>query len=416
LYLGLNTDFSVSWFELPEDLMKGELREYKSAILELAECIEKNKPDRLIFVDHLPPPPLVLSYLSLVIDLEKLPPITFHIYGDFTYFAREWINAGELIKNHPLQFIVASDSQKKLLEGFLVKNKLINNGIEKLCFPVDSEEYYFNEIERDDFRKEHGLGPKDEIILYTGRISLQKNVDLLIKEFLKIKRNGKNYHLWLVGAFDDVGADLIGYESFAGYMFSKIQLILDNALPEQVEKIKFFGLQGKENLRKINSASDHFASFSLYHDEDFGMSPAEALSTALSCVLTDWGGYSSFRSDVDWSCSLVPVHITEYGLELDLNIFHDSILNGDNTKIERSKRALNFQKSFSVKSNVEKLEIILKKEPANFEGFTWILEQYGSALSINWSKSKFNKFLAPKKDGYYYDIYKNYISGLSHEK
>ena len=48
-----------------------------------------------------------------------------------------------------------------------------------------------------------------------------------------------------------------------------------------------------------------------------------------------------------------------------------------------------------------------------FKGFNWLLEQHTSAMDENWSKAKFNKFLAPKGSGFYFTIYKNYISKLS---
>jgi len=83
---------------------------------------------------------------------------------------------------------------------------------------------------------------------------------------------------------------------------------------------------------------------------------------------------------------------------------------------ERSQKSRNFLSEFSIEANIVKLERILKLPPVAFQGFHWLLEQHATALNLNWSKTKFNKFLSPKKDGYYQDIYKNYISGMNHEK
>ena len=421
LYLGLGKQFRIEWFSLHEDLLKSELQTYDSSIDQLLQCILKSKPDRLVFVDHLPPPPKVLAYLSLLTNLKKLPPIVFHIYGDFTYFAREWSYLNEILIGHPVTFIVASTSQKKLVNTFL--GQPTNESVFKLCFPVNEKEYYFDNKERHKLRAEHGLPEDDRVILYSGRVSLQKNVDVLIKEFLKLKKPTAGHnHLWIVGAFDDVGADFIGYESYHGYMFSKIQSLLETATSAQRSRIKFWGQQGKNNLRKIKSAADLFASFSLYHDEDYGMSPAEALACGLPSILTDWGGYSSFvesekKADPRWDCQLVPVELSEYGSEIVVDAFHSYV--SDFTPLgsgERQANSRTFLSEFSISSNVKILENILKAAPVGFSGFHWLLEQHATALNLNWSKTKFNKFLSPKKDGYYHDIYQNYISGMSYEK
>jgi glycosyltransferase involved in cell wall biosynthesis len=422
LYLGLGKPFSIEWFSLHEDLLKSELQTYDSSIDQLLQYILKSKPDRLVFVDHLPPPPKVLAYLSLLTNLKKLPPIIFHVYGDFTYFAREWSYLNEILIDHPVTFIVASSSQKKLVNTFLGQPE--SASVAQLCFPVNEEEYYFDSKERSKFRNEHGLSEDDRVILYSGRVSLQKNVDVLIKEFLKLKKpTAGQYHLWIAGAFDDVGADFIGYESYHGYMFSKIQSLLEGAPSAQRSRIKFWGQQGKNNLRKIKSASDLFASFSLYHDEDYGMSPAEALACGLPSVLTDWGGYSSFvdsaseKKSPRWNCQLVPVELSEYGSEIVLDTFQTILKNFTPLKSsERLAHSRAFMDYFSISSNRKVLASILKTDPVEFKGFHWLLEQHATALNLNWSKTKFNKFLSPKKDGYYHDIYQNYISGMSHEK
>lgn len=417
LYQGLGVGFELDWFELPEDLLKGEMKSNSSLVADLFRHIEATGPDRLIFVDHLPPPPVVLSFLSMQTKLTKVPPIIFHLYGDFTYFSKQWSYLNEVLEGHPVRFVVASDSQKRLVNEFLTDDFKAKSPIEKLCFPVNAKDYFFNIKERAEMRAELGLTDDDIVILYSGRISLQKNVDLLINEFLKIKKEGKRYHLWVVGSFDDVGADFIGYESYPGYMFAKIQSILDGCSADELKRIKFFGHLGKGALRVTKSAADIFASFSLYHDEDYGMSPAEALATGLTSILTDWGGYSSFASSRKWHCDLLSVDLSEFGFELGVNSFVELAENyvgkSDAVRFNHSKE---FLAQFSIEPNIEVLREILKKEGVPFSGFSWLLEQHAFAMNENWSKIKYNKFLAPMDKGYYPQLYNNYISGKTQEK
>ncbi|MBC7430361.1 MAG: glycosyltransferase family 4 protein, partial [Bacteriovorax sp.] len=268
--------FEIEYFELPETFIKEEINEDKAYILSLANKIKNYKPDSLVFIDHLPHPVRILNSLSLFISIRSMPPLVFHMYGDFTYFAKEWANLNFKYKGHPVKFIAASEAQKKLINFFLLEDKCT----EQYLFPVNEKEYYFNPIERKAFRHQMDIKPLEGVVLYTGRISLQKNVDVLVREFTHIvKASRHNVHLWIVGAFDDIGATFMGVKNHDGFMYSKMQKVLASLDPEVARLVKFWGIQKKEELRKIKAAADIFISLSLYHDEDYGMSPAEALAS-----------------------------------------------------------------------------------------------------------------------------------------
>lgn len=409
LYKKLKAPYQVDWFAVPVELLKSEVSSRDSAITLLKEKIQTFNPDRIVFVDHLPVPASILGHLSLHMNLNRLPPMVFHLYGDFTYFASEWLFLNTELRGHRLKFIVASQSQKRLVEQFLEKKE----GVHKLCFPVNRLDYFYSAEERKSKREELKVSKEDFIILYSGRISLQKNVDVLLEEFSRLKKNNPKFKLWIVGAFDDVGAEFLGYSTFNGYMFQKIQTLLQG-MDESVKKdVIFWGHKPKTELRKLKAAADCFISLSLYHDEDYGMSPAEALATGLPSLLTDWGGYSSFADEGDWDCKLVPVQISEFGLEIDcsqIGIEISRIISAGMNDKRRSEYSECFHRKFSIESNVSALENILKSEVPRFAGFNWLYEQYSNAMGMNWSKSKLNKFLNPDRRTFYYSIYRNYIS------
>ena len=197
-------------------------------------------------------------------------------------------------------------------------------------------------------------------------------------------------------------------------MFHKIQEILDLLPPHLREKITFWGNQKKEMLRKINNASDLFISLSLYHDEDFGMSPAEALATGLPTLLTDWGGYSSFMSK-EWCSDLVPVNITPFGLEISAFKMVEFIENTLKAKVDFSKRKLwsdKFLKEFSIEGSSWKLAEILKNETSTFDGFSFGLKFYQKEFGHSlWKLGKeISEELTPSSENYYYQVYQNYIS------
>lgn len=72
-------------------------------------------------------------------------------------------------------------------------------------------------------------------------------------------------------------------------------------------------------LQQAYNGSDVFVSLSLYHDEDFGYSPLEALSCGTPVVCTNWGGYRDFKKSLDKSHSveLIDVSLEENFLIVD---------------------------------------------------------------------------------------------------
>lgn len=408
-YKRLPKNFNLTWFDLPGHYIELEMSTLESPIINLSKRIMTERPDRIIFLDHSPNPAEILNKLSLIMDLDKLPAILFHIYGDFTYFSRDWLNLSPKLINHPIKFLTASLSQKKLLSHFTEDSSVVD----QFCFPVNSKDYYFDPEARDRLRKEYRVGPEDIVILYSGRISLQKNVDLLIKEYLKLITNSKHcVHLWLVGGFDDLGAPFMGVDTDEGYLFSKIESFLAPHPKTFTNKIKFWGLQTPEKLREIKSAADLFISLSLYHDEDYGMSPAEAMATGLPSLLTDWGGYSSFAS-TSWRCKLIPVAISEFGLQIKTSAIRDffegfveSYIN-DN---DRKRWSEAFIKNFSIEDNILKLESFIKGPFNLFQGFNWQLAPCAQLYGKSDSPKTIDPSTGPSDKNFYSQIYQNYIS------
>ncbi len=415
LYKGLSPlENEVDYFDLPEKFSKVEIESGEELISELAKKIKSFKPTSLVFVDHVPTPPKILGYLLYYLNMDELPPIVFHIYGDFTFFVNEWKHLGVKLKNHPVKFIVASESQKRLLSFFSHSDA----AIETFLFPVNEKNYFYDALERKSARQEFKVEDNEKIILYSGRVSQQKNVDILVQEFSHICEISDNRtQLWITGSFDDVGANFMGIKNFQGYYFAKMQLILESLPAEHVKKIRFFDHQSKEQLRKIKNAADMFISLRLYHDEDYGMSPAEALSCGLPSLLTDWGGYSSFASD-KWGCSLMPVEITTFGHKLNLSALYDFVQNNlkDDDIMIRLKRSQSFLKEFSIESNIGRLNTILAKDSHLFQGFKWNLGYFSNEYwSVN-PGHELSKQLNPSSDNFYYEVYSNYISANFSEK
>jgi glycosyltransferase involved in cell wall biosynthesis len=109
-------------------------------------------------------------------------------------------------------------------------------------------------------RKLH-ISPKDRILLYVGRLSPEKNVETLIKEFGLFRRD--NIHLLIVG----YGSDKQRLEKF-------------KSITEGGERIRFLGR--RTDVERFYSIADIFVSPSKH--EPFGQVILEAMAARLPCI------------------------------------------------------------------------------------------------------------------------------------
>jgi glycosyltransferase involved in cell wall biosynthesis len=110
-------------------------------------------------------------------------------------------------------------------------------------------------------RQEFNIPNNRVVVLYVGRLSLEKNVEKLIKDFSKLR--GKNVHLLIVG----YGPERLRLEQ------------LRNDL-NMIDKILFVG--PRTDVERFYSAADIFVLPSKY--EAFGQVVLEAMAAGLPCI------------------------------------------------------------------------------------------------------------------------------------
>lgn len=404
----LEDEVEIDWFNIPLNYIPRGVIEEKQTIVDLIKKIKENKYDRIISIDHLPIQPSIFFNLFQALPLVYIPPIIFHVYGDFTYFAYEWKKFAEKFAKHPVRFIVASESQRRLLNSFGISE----NDIRVLFFPVNQNDFSYSSALRNEMRQKMGVDDETFVVTYAGRVSLQKNVDMLIKmlnhEAANIK---KKIVLWIAGSFDDQGAHFAGIHTHEGYLYTKVSQAVNAS--KNIE-IKFLGHQKKAEIRRLMCAADAYMSFSLYHDEDFGMSPAEALACGTPSLLTDWGGYSSFVSKENaWCCDLLEVDLNEYGHSLSrqsLRNFLNQQIEANPSDQERQKNSEAFLKTFSIEACLERIRECLFDEVKVFSGFSWKLSALNRVYGRGGPRKEVSLEMIPSIDNLYYDVYKYYIS------
>ena len=371
---------------------------------QIAKEIIASNADEIIFIDHTPHPANIIRRLHQISPAYK-PTLSFHIFGDFVLHSAQWYELSGILQNYPLNFICASNKQQDLIASFL--NNTQNSSLTP--FPVMEDAFYFNEEERRATREKWGLKDTDFLFLYTGRVSQQKNVLELVKAFNScLKLSNDEAYLYFAGPFDDMGIPYKGQDNPHGAYFQRWENIHQSINQTNIKYI--FNLNATE-LRQAYNAADYFISLSTHNDEDFGMSPAEAALCGLPLILSDWGGYSSFKTWLKDDCTLVPINLDDLRPLPDLSNFRKQLYKSLNQKPSLQQREVISQKAqraFSINavSQMNKKRLS-QAAPPLFEGFN----SHFYKLSAIFKSSPYSPFNGSfgKFSSFYFDIYAPYM-------
>jgi glycosyltransferase involved in cell wall biosynthesis len=163
-----------------------------------------------------------------------------------------------------------------------------NSQATSIPFPVDESRFCPLPVAtRRKARAALGLSDRDTMLLYAGRITLEKNVHTLIVMFSALQKLDPNLHLVLAGSVFD-----LDFEDF-GVMVSHMKRWLARLaanLGVDRKRLRFVGHKTPAQLRELYNAADVLVNMTLHHDENFGLPQAEAMACGTPVVGTDWGG------------------------------------------------------------------------------------------------------------------------------
>ena len=363
------------------------------------EILEK-KPKRIIFVDHRPNPRvLVRTIFDKAPDTYK-PEIIFHVYGDFTIYWKDW---AIILINRKVKFFCASDAQVELVKKF-VENK---NAVYKVPFPVDYNEFNLEKKTKKNIRKDLKIDDDSIVLTYTGRFSLHKNITQLVEvyfEALKTNSIKSNTHLLLAGNFDNVGFMFGNIYHHEGEVFREFDRMYQK-YPDKLKKnIHFLGNINNDELKDYYLESDYFISLSTYHDEDYGMSVAEAGACGCKMILTDWAGYRSFK--LNKYVDLVPTKVSKLGPSFDKGAA-DSLLKKVSINKQRELISNSFKEK-SVESVTKSMIEFINIEEEVFKGFTELFLKL-ARRSQNGNKVFYDE-MNRQMNAEYMEVYESYAT------
>jgi glycosyltransferase involved in cell wall biosynthesis len=156
-------------------------------------------------------------------------------------------------------------------------------------FPYDHDAFYpLDAVERGAARRALGLGDGDRAILYSGRITPEKNVHTLLRIFSVIAARDPGAHLVLSGEMH--GGSVLDMFNVHPTRFSYTLLKVTEKLGLPGERLHILGPSDTRRTRELYNLADVVVNLTLNPDENFGLAQVEAMACGTPVVCTAWGG------------------------------------------------------------------------------------------------------------------------------
>jgi len=306
-----------------------ESRAYQSISIDKKYNKIDKEYEELVFIDH---HPHALEFFKQNPDiLHSKTKFTFHLYGDFFLYLDKWNELLELLENKSVLFKVCSKTHQSLISSL----------VDKASFEI------FPHLIDKDFKSIQTKN-KEYDFVYCGRITAQKNIDILVKAFIQLEKEYPQARLLLIGSVDNYGYHYLGSEYIKDDQFAK-------RMQKLIHLSKNTDIIGHIEHRELStylSQARFLISPSTFHEEDFGRIVPEAVMTGCIPILTPWGGYNDFNE----ICKLKSDIKLKYKENSSLSVDEESLVLAMKNCIE-GHRTLNqeeikkkFLKRFSIES------------------------------------------------------------------
>jgi glycosyltransferase involved in cell wall biosynthesis len=214
----------------------------------------------------------------------KRPPICLVTNGEGAKACLTLASSLEFLKPED-RIIATCTSERKLLE------EALGRPVDRVPIPVTPDFAPKSREVRARLKRKLGFASSERLIVYAGRLSLQKNVHQLLSAFAFIAKEVPQARLVILGSVDQLGYPHFGEQPAVHYAHVLGDLVFRLGLEERVV---FPGHVSQKELRDWLAACDLHISLSTHYGEDFGYSVAQGLMSGAPTVLSSWGGHLDF--------------------------------------------------------------------------------------------------------------------------
>jgi glycosyltransferase involved in cell wall biosynthesis len=206
-------------------------------------------------------------------------------------------------------FLVSCTSDLEIANNFFE-----NAQVRLLPFAFKESEFYpMDEGSIQALRATLGFNSEDKILLYSGRITLEKNVHSILRIFSVIQKIIPNTRLIIVGRCHNVP-----FREFGAYPVN-LSRTLEKVIAKlgiDQDKVRFIGHKDRADLCGLYNIADVVINMTLHHDENFGLAQVEAMACGTPVIGTNWGGLKDTILDGETGYK-VSTMMTSSGIKLN---------------------------------------------------------------------------------------------------
>ena len=187
---------------------------------------------------------------------------------------------------------------------------------EAICIPYHMDPDTYQPLKssesRQKLRSAWRFKQDDFVLIYAGRVTIEKNVHAIIEAVAELTRLGDPVKLVLVGKIENV--PFREFQMHPVNVEEKIKTLIENAGVS--DRVVIQEWQTPEKLNEVLNAADAFINLTLHHDENFGLSQIEAMSAGLPVIGTAWGGLKDtiINQEVGFA---IDTWVTKNGIRFD---------------------------------------------------------------------------------------------------
>ncbi len=305
-----------------------------------------------------------ISFCDIVLELpverivdykDELTPIVFFALGfmtnPFHFLIRYW---QRLKSNNSIIF--SSKADREIFNNHFGKN-IANMGY--ICpFPLDTDEFRPQDNDVHIYiRKKFNIPLGSPLLLYAGRINIQKNIHTLLKIFKELIKVFPSARLCIAGGGDRRGFLEFGVEN-SGYK----RFIQEKCVKYGIaDKVIMAGCLEKKELIPLYSSADVLLNCTVDYGENFGYAQVEAMACGTPVICSNWGGLKDTVIHGQTGYHM-PVILSNNGVKVDWQkglIALISLLKDKAKLVQMSKYCIEYAKvNFSFDRFSDSLELI----------------------------------------------------------
>jgi len=325
----VKTNLPPSFINLPY-FSEFKLPNYENLILKLPSVLKalkiiyENNPDE-IYISS-PGPIGLLGVLAAKLLNIKCIGVYHTDFAIQAYEITKEESVFNIVDSYAKWFYSVCDHVKVPTKEYIeILNERNYNNKEMSIFGRGIDSGLFNEVEnaKENLSKEYGI-KKGITLLYSGRISKDKNLEFLVEVYKKVVKKYEKINLLFVGN---------------GPYLQELK-----SITKKIERIYFTGELGTEKMPEIYSGCDILVFPSI--TDTFGMSVLEAQTCGTPAIVSDIGGPKEIIIDGVTGFVCKSNDISDW--EIKINNFIDMIIN--------NPKAFNIYKTESRKNAVKKYD------------------------------------------------------------